>query len=112
MQELKYYFLLLDSLCATEAYFTDEELADELRKLYKMIPDNIETYHPKSGAIIKRRVEQYCKINNIDKSEYKGPLPYRLFTIGVHKNLKTEEDIHRYVNKVIERIKKWKKRKF
>jgi hypothetical protein len=80
------YIEKLNYICANEHFDTDNEFAARLNKVYNEIPKNELVNHNRSSEIITRRIENYCKNNNIKLEDYNGPLPFRFFIIPQSKD--------------------------
>jgi len=74
-------FEKLNYICANEHFETDADFARKLNRVYNETPHGVNIHHQRSSEIITRRVNNYCKRNNIKLEDYNGPLPFRLFVI-------------------------------
>jgi len=78
------YNSLLNVICANEHFYDDNDLAKKFKRAYESIPETNMVHHEWSDTIIKRRVKDYCKRNNIKIENYNGPLPFRAFLIPIN----------------------------
>jgi hypothetical protein len=102
-EEFKLLMEELDRICDNESQYSDEEFAQQLNDLYDRCPMDTDFNHIKSNLIVKRRVNQYCKNNNIKHQDYKGVLPYRLFIIeATDSDIPIEERIQKMKDKIKE----------
>jgi len=75
----------LNVICSNEHFCSDAEFAKKLNLAYSSgKPDEL-VNHSWSNNIVARRVNEYCKRNNMKIEDYNGPLPFKVFVVPVSK---------------------------
>ena len=91
-------FYLLDEVCDNEKDMTDDELSLKLSGVYDLCPAELLINHQRSKVLVSERVDKYCLDNKIEKKDYDGPLPYKLYLIDAKKQKDSIEKLRELLN--------------
>lgn len=86
------YSELTNQILKNEHLYSDEELSQKINESHSKIPYNMEIHNIQIKELVRRRVEKYCKNNNLKLEEYQGCLPFRLFKIPVGNKSRKEAE--------------------